>query len=247
MKWLLIILFIVPSIFAVSISDWPDMFITDNKFYAKYVVGDEAPALDVVSATVISTSLARYENVTTEVGTSTIDSEISNISLFNSIVIGSPCELKSAYLLLGNPEPCYKDLAGGIGYIMVFEKNGRKQLLITGLDEKDRNAAAKFLAEKSVDDIDAKTYLVQSHSGSVPPLFNKNITGNTTYSDKIENSHQQEIESIIKNATNIVNTVKKNITVNKNVSKEYQPIKEISKKKKGFFGRIWAWLSSLFK
>lgn len=249
MKWILAILLLMPSVLAISISDWPMMFVTDGKFSAKYVVGDEANALDVVSATVVSTSLARYENVTTEVGTSKIDSEISDITMYNAVVIGTPCEMKTASQLMGNPEPCYKDLAGGIGYIKVYEKNGRKQLLITGLNEKDRNAAAKYLAEKDLKRLNLAEYLVQSNSGSMPQLYEKlkiNTTNTTKTNQTILNHTTKTVitPKKITNQTQITN-ITKNVTIEKKTT-EYKPIKEMPAQERGFFGRIWHWFKSLF-
>ncbi|MEM3154728.1 MAG: hypothetical protein QW165_04155 [Candidatus Woesearchaeota archaeon] len=235
-EWWLVALLLVPLVSAASISDWPMFFVSNGKFSAKYVVGEEAPALDVVSATIISTSLARYENVTTEVGTSTLDIEIANISNINAIVIGSPCENRAAFQLMGSPEPCYKDLAGSVGYIKLYENNNVKQLLITGLDEKDRHAAAKYLAERDLSHIVAKEYLVPSNSGSVPSFF------------------EQKLKA--KNATNVTGQVNvTNITAvqimatptPKKVLGPYEPLDEIPKpKKKGWWARFWSWLVGLF-
>lgn len=241
--WLLMFLLIIQVASAATIADWPQFFVKSGKFNAKYVVGEEAPALDVVSATVISTSLAKFENVTTDVGTSTLDSEITNISMFNAIVVGSPCENKAAAQLMGNPEPCYKNLAGSIGYIKIFESNGRVQVLITGLDEKDRNAAAKYLANKDMSGIKATEYLVQSNSGSVPSFFEqrikaknaaKNLTANITAPVKITNMTPPQ--QII-NAT----PVPKKITPG-----PYEPLDGVPKIERGWWASFWGWLKGLF-
>jgi hypothetical protein len=216
-------------------------FVKDKKFSAKYVVGEEAPALDVVSATVISTSLARFENVTTEVGTSTLDTEIADITKYDAIVVGSPCENRAAYQLMGSPEPCYKDLGGSIGYIKLYENGGKVQILITGLDEKDRSAAAKYLAQKDMTAIKTREYLVPSNSGSVPAFFEQrfkalNVTKNVT----------PENATVVASPTPV--PVNENITVAPSPKPSpgpYEPIREMPKKK-GFWARLWGWLSGLF-
>jgi len=245
-KILLLLLFLLPVAQAYTIADWPHFFVSDGKFSAKYVVGEEAPALDVVSATVISTSLARFENVTTEVGTSTLDTEISDITKHNAIIVGGPCDNRAAAQLMGNPEPCYKDLGGSVGYIKLFERNGRVQLLITGLDEKDRNAAAKFLAEKSMVNIKTTEYIVPSNSGSVPAFFelkSKNATKN------VSNATVQ----IITNVTNVTEAPKPventvlNASAQFNVKSygEYEPLERLPEEK-GFWASIWSWITGLF-
>ncbi len=245
--WWLIALLIFPAVNAALISDWPMFFVKDNKFSAKYVVGEEAPALDVVSATVISTSLAKFENVTTEVGTSTLDSEISDITAINAIVVGSPCENSAAAKLMGNPEPCYKELGGGLGYIKLYENKGKVQLLITGLDDKDRNAAAKYLAKKSLENIKTKEYLVPSGSGSVPAFFERKSNDlNKTAGQNLTNFTEVRNVSLPKPIT-VENVAKADVTKTVPKPGAYEPLKEIPKKKElGFWAGLWAWIKGLF-
>jgi len=225
---------------AVVLSDYPYFFVNQGKFDAIYVVGEEAPALDVVSATIISTALARYANVTTEVGTSRVDSEIPNIVYRNAIVIGNPCENKAAAILEGNKTPCYANLSGGIGYIKLFEQNGKVQLLITGLDEEDRHAAAKFLATASLQNVLAREFQVASGSGS----------NSATYTPSLSNRIINQItnQSIVATNTSNNETIK-NVTKpkpKKEKISEYEPIDRMPERK-GFFSRFWAWIMSLFR
>lgn len=246
----MIVLFLlaaVPCVFAVTLSEYPYFFVNEGTFEAIYVVGEEAPALDVVSATAISTALARYPNVSTAVGTSRVDSEIPNIVYRNAIVIGSPCENKAAAILEGNPSPCYANLSGGIGYLKLFEQNGKKQLLITGLTDKDRNAAAKFLASAQLSNVLAKEFQVASGSGSsVPSSISapKNITPNNQVSNISD--VQSDIPSAMKTADSMNFS---NQTSKKEVKKsigEYEPLSDVPKRK-GFFSRMWDWIVSLFR
>lgn len=238
----LMILILCAAAQAATLSDYPYLFADDGKFNAIYIVGEEAPALDVVSATTISTALARYPNVSVTVGTSRVDSEVPNVVYRNAIVIGSPCENKAAAILEGNPSPCYANLSGGIGYIKLFEQNNRTQLLITGLDAKDRNAAAKFLATAALGNILAKEFQVASGSGSMIPtaITFKNQT-NTSTSNITE----------ITNRTNQTNTTKPTQKTTKPAAKpekigEYEPLASLPERK-GFFSKFWAWLISMFR
>lgn len=238
----LMILILCAAAQAATLSNYPYVFAEDNKFNAIYIVGEEAPALDVVSATTISTALAKYPNISVTVGTSRVDSEVPNIVYKNAIVIGSPCENKAAAILEGNPSPCHANLSGGIGYIKLFEQNNRTQLLITGLDAKDRHAAAKFLATASLQNILAKQFQVASGSGSMIPttITFKNQTNGTT---------------TITNTTEIPNQIQTKQTIQKNTTKpaakpekigEYEPLTNLPERK-GFFSKFWAWLTSLFR
>ncbi len=241
-EWLILFLLVIQLVSASTIADWPKFFVHSGKFTAKYVVGEEAPALDVVSATVISTSLAKFENVTTEIGTSTLDTEISNISIHDAVIIGSPCENKAAFQLMGSPDPCYKDLGGSVGYIKLYQRNGRTQLLITGLDEKDRNAAAKYLAQKDLSGIQSTEYIVPSNSGSVPSFFvqkAKNVTKNVA----INTTAESNVTYISPTPVPIV----QNVTPKKVVPGPYEPIEEMPvAKKKGWWASFWDWLIGLF-
>jgi hypothetical protein len=218
---------------AATLSDYPYLFVNQGKFDAIYVVGEESPALDVVSATAISTALARYPNISVTVGTSRIDSEIPNIVYRNAIVIGSPCENKAAAILEGNPSPCHANLSGGIGYIKLFQQNNRTQLLITGLEEEDRHAAAKFLATAALHNILATEFQVASGSGSIIPtaltFANKTSANDTT--------------------TNLTNQTKPTKPVAKPKAEkigEYEPLSSLPERK-GFFAKFWAWLISFFR
>lgn len=230
---------------AVVLSDYPYFFVNQGKFEAIYVVGEEAPALDVVSATIISTALARYPNVTTEVGTSRIDSEIPNIVYRNAIVIGNPCDNKAAAILEGNKTPCYSNLSGGIGYIKLFEQNGKVQMLITGLTEKDRNAAAKFLATASLQNVLAKEFQVASGSGSSPTTAYAPIPVNQTINKTVVPVNTTTLKEVSTNQSNITKNITKTPPKKEKIG-EYEPLGRMPERK-GFFSKFWAWMMRLFR
>jgi len=219
---------------AATLSDYPYLFVNQGKFDAIYVVGEEAPSLDVVSATAISTALARYPNITVTIGTSRLDSEVPNIEYRNAIVIGSPCENKAAAILEGNPTPCYANLSSGIGYIKLYQKNNRTQLLITGLNEEDRHAAAKFLATAALHNILATEFQVASGSGSVIPTA-------LTFKNKSSTNETELVNLIPSNVTKPAAKPKSPEKIGK-----YEPLSSLPERK-GFFARFWAWLISFFR
>lgn len=241
---ILLLLLLLPVVQAYTLADWPQFYVSHGKFNAKYVVGEEAPALDVISATIISTSLAKFENVTTEVGTSTLDIEISDITKHNAIVLGSPCENRAAAQLMGNPVPCYKDLAGSVGYIKLFENNSKVQILITGLDEKDRNAAAKYLADKSMVNIKTNEYIVVSNSGSVPAFFE--LKYNKTATKNASSTAVVNVSNITAPSKPIINdTLNASAKFNVKTYGEYEPLGKLPEKK-GFWASFWSWIKGLF-
>lgn len=243
MKWLLLLLLLAVSASAYTISDYPNFFVQNGRFNAIYVIGEEAPALDVVSATAISTALAKYPDVTTEVGTSRLDIEISDITKKNAIVVGSPCENRAAYALEGNPDPCFRNLGGSSGYIKLFENNGKVQLLITGLTAQDRHAAAKFLAERSLTNIKLTTYVIPTNTGSTPSFYEqKNKIPKKTSDTTIIETPIPQIT-----AQNITPSVEKKeiAPVPDKKSGTYEPLRELPKPQ-GFWSRLWSWFKGLF-
>lgn len=235
---LILSFFLVAAVQAYTISDYPSFFVQDGKFRAIYVIGEEAPSLDVVSATVVSTALAKYPNVTTEIGTSRIDSEISDIKKENAIVIGSPCENIAAAQLEGNPEPCYKNLSGSTGYLKLFESNGKVQLLITGLTAEDRHQTAKFLASKNLDAMKLKEYIVQTSTNSIPPTILKTVKNET----KPANYKPANYST---NSTQQAKAAAKVETPKEVPLGDYEPLEELPLEK-SVFVRFWNWLMRLF-
>ncbi len=239
-NWWFILLLTVNIASAYTIADWPSFYVKNGKFNAMYIIGEEAPSLDVVSGTIISTSLAKFENVTTEIGTSAIDTEVADVTKKDAIVIGSPCENKAAAQLLGNPEPCNNELGGSFGYIKLFENNGKVQLLITGLNEKDRHSAAKYLAETDLKGLKTTAHIVFSGSGSIPSYFEK----------KNQTSNSTERNNTLQNATLINKTSLTAIQNNTKIQPEkkagkYEPLKDLPRKK-GIWEKFIEWLKRVF-
>lgn len=244
---LLLALLLASTAGAATLSDFPLMFSRNKNFSAIYVIGEEAPALDVVSATVISTSLARY-NLTTAVGTSRLDSEVGDITLHDAIIIGSPCENKAAAQLEKNPNPCSANLSGSAGYLKLFEHNGKKQLLITGLTAEDRHQAARYLARENLALLKLNSFIVPTKTGSKVQYFANATFKNTNTTVK----NTTNVTTPLVNATPEVTKPAANVTVNKTKVKppigEYEPLSDRDKprKPKGFFASIWAWVKGIF-
>lgn len=230
---------------AYTISDYPYFFAKNSTVDALYVVGEEAPALDVVSATLISSSLARY-NMTTKVGTSKIDSEVPDVTIKNAVIIGSPCENAAAAQLLGNPNPCYANLSGNTGYIKLFERFGKVQILITGLSEKDRHAAAKYLAEQNLKGIKTTEFMFVSNSGSTPPFYSSKQSTNESVASTSETTREPPAPQNVTFANETPKTVHTQVKPAEERMGEYEPLDDVPKPKQGFFEWLWSWFAGLF-
>lgn len=236
---LLILLTLSSFAFAATISDFPSMFTRNGNFSAVYVIGEKSAALDVVSATVISTGITRY-NLTTAVGTSRLDTEIGDITLHDAIIIGSPCENKAAAQLEGNPNPCFANLGGSAGYIKVFEHNGKQQLLITGLTPEDRHQAARFLARENLASLKVSSFIIPTSTGSKPAYFSQ-LQTNT--------SQTAPVNITAANTTTSPPAPTINTSANKTKTKPpvgaYEPLDEIPRKK-SWFERFLGWIKRIF-
>jgi len=240
------------SVSALDLSDYPHIFVHGETFDPVYIVGEEAPSLDVVSATILSTAITEYK---VKVGTSRIDSEISDVKSLNAIVIGNPCVNKAAAELEGNPTFCYKGLEGGKGYAKLFSNNGKWQLLITGISAEDRKVMAEYLAENYLGNLKTKTFSINTHSGSKTPENPLAQQNTQTTAATVEDEPEIEVT---------INEKKAEVTVNKEEIKEEEkkdteeeaekePEKEVEEKKekpeeeKGFFGKIFESIGNFFK
>ncbi len=154
---MVVLLLIVQAVHAYGLAQYPWIFADKGAFDVYFVIGEHAPALDVVSATELSSALSKYPKIKQQIGSAVLDTEISNIEMTNAIVIGSPCENKVAAELEGNPSQCDEGLEAGKGYVKFFEDRRREfqqgekhynQILITGKTAEDRHKAAVWLANK---------------------------------------------------------------------------------------------------
>lgn len=250
-KMVLIVLLLTQAVLGASISDYPYIFVKNGQFDAIYVIGDEAPSLDVVAATELSTNLAKYPNVTTKVGTSRVDSEIADIRDYNAIIIGSPCELRSASFLQGDPNPCYKNLAASTGHIRLYEHNGKYQLLISGITEKDRSEAVKYLARQSLSGLTGKTHAIPTGTGSTPDYYNRTVT-QTKKNTQVTTDNVVYTPSEPPQTSAPVVEVKQETSPEDDAKKvkeqkvgEYEPLRELPEKK-SILAKFWDWLTGLF-
>ncbi|MBI4452563.1 hypothetical protein HY637_03980, partial [Candidatus Woesearchaeota archaeon] len=125
-----------------ELSSYPSMFFVKNIFDGYIVVGDKAPASDVIAAAKIAASLKSYE-----IGIDNIklSSEIADITSVNAIVVGNACTNPAATVLLGYPQDCTQNLNSGYGYLTSYQNYGLTQILVSGLGDRETKAASSVL------------------------------------------------------------------------------------------------------
>ncbi|MBI2176389.1 hypothetical protein HYU40_03535 [Candidatus Woesearchaeota archaeon] len=126
-------------------------FGTDKNIDFTIIVGDSAPQSDIMGSIDIATSLqfaSRLKDFTGTVNLETkLSGEISDLSAYNSIVIGNPCVNPTSAKLLGNPTNCTEGFEEGKATIKVLQQpSGKATILVAGYGGMETRMAAKALA-----------------------------------------------------------------------------------------------------
>lgn len=152
-----------------NLGDYPDLLIKDNKLIAEIVVGNKAPASDVVSVIDIATSI---KAAGAEVGDAKLADEISDPLYADVISIGNACNNEITAKILGDPKPCYKELEEGKAAISLYNYNDRVQILVYGKLDDDTRRAARVLKYYNDYDLDGNDVCVTGTLGN-PKAENK--------------------------------------------------------------------------
>lgn len=130
----MVLILLVSSVFAVDLRDFPDMFTSNIKNdNVIVVIGKAAKAEDVLGAIDVSVMLQNEIGSSKKLDIARLDSEIGELSAYNSIIIGGPCANAAAAKLLDYPENCLEGFEVGKGYLKFYEwSNGNIALLVAG-------------------------------------------------------------------------------------------------------------------
>ncbi|MBI4148269.1 hypothetical protein HY490_03175 [Candidatus Woesearchaeota archaeon] len=121
-----------------SISDYPNFFRSGEPVI---VVGDNAPASDVVAAINIAQAMVNLGVISTPDRTR-LASEIGDIAQLNAVVIGSPCHNPVTDQLLGHPVPCDEAIPEGKGLVKLVQfSSGKSALIVAARSEQTRELA----------------------------------------------------------------------------------------------------------
>jgi len=85
------------------------------------------------------------------VGTSKLASEVSDVSMYNAIVVGGPCANAVAAKLMGNPETCWEAVPENKAIIKLYEQaNGNVALLVAGRTAMNTRQGARALLTNGI-------------------------------------------------------------------------------------------------
>lgn len=147
--WLMMAVLLSLSVFANSLDEYPDMYVSNGNVNVIVVVGNDAPASYVIVQTGIALSLNEEAHAQQQ-GVAKLASEVSELSQ-NTISIGNPCENDVSARILGNPINCLTNYKKGIARIeMVYdEEQDLTHIVAGGFTEKGTIEAAKRVKDAS--------------------------------------------------------------------------------------------------
>jgi len=150
-----------------DLSDYPSFLIKNNVFDGILVIGDKAPAEDVISILDIAESLKKNKDNPVFVTQPLLDSEINNVKSQNAILVGSPCISKRISELFPNfdPSKClndytYSGIPKGKGVILLIENDGKIQIIVTGESQSNVRSASKILSDYQKHKLDGNLIMV---------------------------------------------------------------------------------------
>ncbi len=95
-----------------------------------------------------------------QIGAAKLASEVSDVAMYNSVVVGGPCANPIAAALLGNPDPCYESVGQNEAMVKLFtHTNGNVALLVNGRTAMNTRQGARAVATgaiKSASGMEAK-------------------------------------------------------------------------------------------
>lgn len=246
----------IKGILPPDLSNYPDMFVKDGNFSAVIVVGDKAPASDVIAQSNLVQFFGGYLGKSL-VGSTKLSSEINTLNQ-NIISIGSPCHNPTSAEIMGNPHKCDNWLEPGKAIVIMYGYKDYAYMVIEGYSDKGTKDAVEYLIRQKKGSLRSSSILIDIDEPK--PEINE-----STLKEKIEEKKEENITADIeKEKEKLISQLKEKIANNskepsKNAtsptivkSKENVPIVQkqaikADKKETNVIKRILNWFVSLFK
>src|SRR3989338_8200789 len=126
-----------------DLSTYPDMFIKNGVFDAVIVVGDKAPASDVIAQSNLVQFFVGYTGKSL-VGSTKLSSEIESLNQ-NIISIGSACHNNVSWEIMVQPKQCDRWLEPGKAMILLYGYKDYVYMVIAGYSDKGTRDAVDVL------------------------------------------------------------------------------------------------------
>ncbi len=123
----------------------------------EYPLSQRGARVFVTGGVVTTTSVAaggveRVQPI--QIGAAKLASEVSDVSMYNAVVVGGPCANPIAAALLGNPEPCYESVPANKAIVKLFEHtNGNVALLVNGRSALNTRQGSRALATGDINKV----------------------------------------------------------------------------------------------
>ena len=221
---LVFLILIIPT-YALDLSDYPSFFVKGDDLDVILVVGDKAPASDVLAQTQIALSLAQFGNA---LGISKLASEIEYEEQ-NIISIGSPCYNDVTSEIMDDPVPCDKELTEGRAFIRMYQHDDNVQIVIIGYNEGATREVANILRNYQEHDLKGNEYIINLKPEEKEVVEPKEVKEEITELKEEIKEESKEIEE----------TPQKNII-------EVEPAELPKEKELNIIGKIINWIKGLF-
>ncbi|MBD3313348.1 hypothetical protein GF345_02810 [Candidatus Woesearchaeota archaeon] len=166
-----------PSEIEFDLAYYPQLFTDNGEIDVTLVVGDEAPAEDVVSAVDIGASL-NFAGYSGNAAAKLASEMMGNLERINTILVGNPCNNEATQDMLGLDRfnVCPQVIDKGEAVIALFDRYGETQLIVAGHSDADTRRAAYVLANYDDYDLKGKIMTVKGTSFSdIMILYGGNI------------------------------------------------------------------------
>ena len=248
MKKIMILIIVILISFSSAMAaeyDYPDIFIKSGKLDALIVVGNQAPASDVIAQSNLMQYFSGYGVSTTS--SAKLSSEISTIDQ-NMILIGSACTNPLTAQVLGNPQPCNKGVQPGKPLIKLFRNSIYFHLVVAGYTEKETRDAVSSLANYDGFELSENFDVNEEQAETI-----KNNSINITKSIEDEkNRVAEELNRKISTAKSDENEMDEKYAVGESITIPNETVSERQsqdeKKNQGnMITKIIGWIKSLFR
>ena len=223
-----------------QLADFPDNYISGNKFDGYLVVGKDGTSTDVLSQSMLGLKIQSYmESLQKGINQLDTDVDINN----NLILIGNPCVNTLTAELLDNPDPCDKDFPLGKAYIKYYTKNDYHYIVVAGNNDVGTKRAAQELTDFDVNNLKGSEIVidlpsqVQSNEPSAMPE-DEDIA-------PVPELYEEDGTEEAQNNENVIMPISADTETTEDESQDPEP-QVILVEDKGIFQKAWAWFIGLF-
>ena len=247
----------IKGILPPDLSNFPDMFIKNGVFDGVIVVGDKAPASDVIAQSNLVQFFVSYTGKSL-VGSTKLASEIKSLNQ-NIISIGSACHNNASWEIMVQPKQCDRWLEPGKAMILSYGYKDYVYIVIAGYSNKGTRDAVDFLINYDKNNLKGSSMLIDVDEPKPEikePAIEENVEEKKEdetlvnieeEKEKLISELTQKIANKSKETSNNEKRASLNKTKEKVPNEQKQAIKIVQKKETNVIKRIINWFVLLFK